>query len=134
MKAGTIALAIGVPVVLGGGVAAFLLLRKRAPTTITEAQGMGQMQAALGAKAVSQMAPPGAEGARIYSANRGKGSSGTLSDPKLIGSAGKIVDLIYPGVGSAAANVVSNLNSKIGTGLLKKVPGLGGLGKKLKLW
>lgn len=129
MKGATLALAVGLPVVVGGGVAAFLLLRRKAPpVTVSQAQTMGELQAAAGSKAVSQMAAPGAQGAvKLY-------GQGTLADPRIMQAAGKIVDKFYPGMGSAAAGVVSKLDKTIGTGLLKKVPGLGSLGSKLKLW
>jgi len=136
MKGATLALAIGVPVVLGGGAAAFFLLRRRpgaGPVADSAAQ-MGALQAAAGSKAVSQMAAPGAQGQVAASTAAKLYGQGTLADPRIMGAAGKIVDKFYPGMGSAAAGVVSKLDKTIGTGLFKKIPGVGSIGSKLKLW
>ncbi len=135
MKGSTLALAIGLPVVLGGGgVVAFLLLRKK-PLPQQQAMDMGAAQALYGSKAVAEMAPPGAAGAAVPTPK--VHGTGTLADPRIMQGAASVVGAIYPGlapVAKTAASIVTSIDQKVGTGLFKKIPGIGSIGSKLKLW
>jgi hypothetical protein len=130
MKTGAIvAIVLGSVVVLGGGAtAAILLLRKRTSAPASEAKDLAAAQAYLGPKAVAQgaLTPPAAPG-------QGASGGGSMASPGanlILGAAGKYVDKMYPGLGSAAAGIAKSIDSKVGLGLISKVPGL----KKLKFW
>ena len=128
MKGGTIALAVGLPVVLGGGGLATYLLLRRKPA-LAAPQDVANAQFAFGNKAVATGAPVAMTEPtkKIY-------GQGTLADPRIMQAAGNIVDKFYPGMGSTAAGIVSKVDQTIGTGLFRKIPGVGSLGSKLKLW
>lgn len=138
MKGATVALAVGLPLVLGGaGVGAYFLFRRKTPSLspyaspAEQAAAMGAAQFAAGGKAVSNAVPPGAGGGAGGLAGLGGLYSGVKG--AAINVAGKYLDNYIPGLGGAAKGVVGTVD-KIASKTLGKIPGLGSLGSKLKLW
>lgn len=139
MKPTTLVLIL-VGVAAAGGGAYFFIKRKKSDPGKEEARGLGAAQSILGAKAV-QMGipqpppPPGAlqpwqtASAQPAGASAGSGASSPYAS-QVFGAAGKIANLWYPGLGDKAAGIAKAIDSKVGLGLIAKVPGL----KKLKFW
>jgi hypothetical protein len=141
MKGATVALIL-LGVAAAGGGAYFFLIRKKGLPGKEEARGLGAAQSILGAKAVQMGIPqpppppgklqPWQTASAVVAGGGGGGGSGASSPyaKQVFGAAGKIADMWYPGLGSKAASIASAIDSKIGLGLIAKVPGL----KKLKFW
>jgi hypothetical protein len=133
MKTGaTVAIVVGSVVLVGGGVAAVLLLRKRgqASSYRSDAQELAAAQVALGSKAVATGVMPAAAPALPSAGGGGGGSAASPGANAVFGLAGNVLDKYYPGMGSKAAGLAKAIDSKVGLGLISKVPGL----KKLKFW
>jgi hypothetical protein len=123
MKNGTvIAVVIGSVVLLGGGVATAMVLRKRSQTggvnwqvqPDASSRQLAAVQTTMGAGAVAKGAPP--------AASVSLGST-------LIGAGSAYANSIVPGSGAIVGKAAS-----VTTGVLSKVPGVGSLGKALSLW
>jgi|WetSurMetagenome_2_1015567.scaffolds.fasta_scaffold01699_13 hypothetical protein len=140
MKGATLALILVGVAAAGGGVYFFVIRRKGSNPGKEESRALGAAQAILGAKAVQQgiPIPPGPPGqlqpwqsasAQPAGGGGGSGASSPYAS-QVFGAAGKIANLWYPGLGDKAAGIAKAIDSKIGLGLISKVPGL----KKLKFW
>jgi hypothetical protein len=141
MKGATLAVILVGVAAAGGGVYFFVIRKKRPDPGKEEARGLAALTSVMGAKAVQQgqipipPGPPGAlqpwQSAAAAPASGGGGSGASSPYAKQVfGAAGKIADMWYPGLGSKAAGIAQAIDSKVGLGLIAKVPGL----KKLKFW
>ena len=133
MKTATLLL-LGLGVVgVGGG--AYLVLRKRKDASKQGARDLGAEQSVMGGKAVQMgiPVPPPPPGKLDPSQTRlatvatvSKGGAASADYTKMaLGLAGAGADLLYPGVGTKAANVLKAVDSKVGN-LVTKVPGVNG--------
>lgn len=122
---------LGGAAVLGAG---FLLLRSRSASA--GAVSLGTAQVLGGAAAVAKgllppTPPPPPNAAQLAEQGRvsiGAQKVGQPASPsfakQMIGLGGVVAELAYPGVGKKAANVLAAVDSKIGTGLVNKIPGV----------
>lgn len=125
MSGGTIAaIVVGSVVVVGGGATAIYFVSRNRPvrgaSPISADRARSNVEAAqiattLGPKTVSR-------------------SSGLLMNQKLLGAGAAVLDKYYPGIGSAAKDVVNMADKYVGTGLAKKIPGVNKVGSFFKLW
>lgn len=121
MKAGAIIAIVAIPVVLGGGAAAYFLLRKRGQAGAQPFQVMPK-QDSRDLAAAQMTAGPAAVAS--------SGGGGGLNVSGLAAMAGgAYMNKMLPGSGQYVGSIINGANS-----VLKKVPGLGSLGSKLKLW
>jgi len=134
--------------VAGAGGGAYFLLRRRSDASKQGARDLGAAQATMGGKAVQMGVPSfisdqmGGRGVALAaSAVQKKGGSASPSYVnQALGLGGAVADILYPGVGTKAANVLKAVDGKLGS-LASKVPGVSlaksavskGL-SKLKFW
>jgi hypothetical protein len=135
VKTGAVVALVAIPVVLGGGVAAFFLLRKKQAGD-RGARDLAASQMAMGSKAVASgpsNAPPPLDQYGRPLGQTGGGGGGGGGNFSLTGVAtgvaGKYANSIIPGSGALVGTAATAAGS-----LLKKIPGLGSIGSKLKFW
>jgi hypothetical protein len=135
VKTGAIVALVAIPVVVGGGVGAYFLLRKKAFGADRGTRDLAASQMTMGARAVASgpiNAPPPLDqyGQPLGQTGGGGGGGGGFSVTGLAtGVASKYVNSIIPGSGALVGTAATAAGS-----LLKKIPGLGSLGSKLKFW
>lgn len=130
MKTGLVVALVAVPVI---GLGAFLLLRKKAFGADRGNRDLAAMQMTAGPAVVAKTgiqhfnptaAPPSVAGLSGGAPGGGFSLTGVAT-----GIAGKYANSIIPGSGALVGTAATAAGS-----LLKKIPGLGSLGSKLKFW
>lgn len=131
MKTGAVVALVAIPVVLGGGIGAYFLLRKKAFGADRGNRDLAAAQLTTGSAQVAKsgighFAYPTTGAPPAVAASGGGGFSITGA---ATGIASKYASSIIPGSGALVGTAATAAGS-----LLKKIPGLGSLGSKLKFW